>query len=383
MNDIAESPTAVDFPAPAEWIEQTSRLPTPSLVIDEGRVRRNILRLASYAAQHGLRVRPHTKTHKSQRLARFQIEAGARGLTAAKVGEAERMAEVDEDILVAYPAFDPVRAPRLARLARERTVRVAVDSAEGIEALATAAWAAGTTLGILVDLDVGLHRTGVATPQETLALAELVDRTTGVRLDGLFCYPGHIWGTIESQPERLATVGALLGETLALWKTRGLAAGIVSGGSTPTAYRSHHCGPLTEIRPGTYVFNDRNTVAAGYCDWDDCAARVLCTVVSTAVPGQVVIDAGAKTLAADRCIPAPDSGQGYLPDYPDARITALSEEHGQVDISRCPRPPRLGERLMVIPNHICPCVNLQEAFWSIGPDAAPERWGVDTRGLLT
>ena len=383
MNTIAETSITADFPTDDDWIDRTAALPTPSLVLDMGRVRRNIARLADYAAAHGLKVRPHTKTHKSKPLAALQIAAGARGLTAAKVGEAERMAEVDNDILVAYPAFDPVRAPRLAALARERTVRVAVDSAAGIEALAAAARAAGTTLGILVDLDVGLHRTGVATPAEALGLAQLVSRTKGVRLDGLFCYPGHIWGTTESQPERLAAVGDLLAETLSLWNSSGLRAEIVSGGSTPTAFRSHHCASLTEIRPGTYIFNDRNTVAAGYCDWDDCAARVLCTVVSTAVPGQVVVDAGAKTLAADRCIPAPDTGHGFVVGYPDAKVTALSEEHGQIDVSRSPRPPRLGERLMIIPNHICPCVNLQEAFWSIGSGAAPERWAVDTRGLLT
>jgi len=374
---------ASDLPTTADWIERTLELATPCLVVDLGRARRNVAQLAAYAAGHKLGVRPHTKTHKSKALAALQVEAGAVGLTAAKVGEAERMAEVHRDILVAYPAFDPHRAPRLARLARNATIRVAVDSGEGIDALAAAARTEGTTLGILVDLDVGLHRTGVATPKETLALAQHVDRTPGVRLDGLFCYPGHIWGTIESQPERLAAVGALLTETLDLWKGSGLAAPIVSGGSTPTAYRSHHCPGLTEIRPGTSIFNDRNTVEGGYCDWDDCAARVVCTVVSTAVPGQVVIDAGAKTLAADRCIPALDSGQGYVVDYPEAKITALSEEHGQIDVSRCPRPPRLGERLTVIPNHICPCVNLQEAFWTIGGDRPPVRSVVDTRGQLT
>ena len=376
------SPTN-SIPVVEDWLGQTAELPTPSLVIDLGRVRRNVERLATYAAGHQLNVRPHTKTHKSLELASLQIAAGARGLTAAKVGEAERMAEADPDILVAYPAFDPNRAPRLARLGQHRTVRVAVDSAEGIEALATAARSAGATLGILVDLDVGLHRTGVATPGEALVLAQHVDRTQGVRLDGLFCYPGHIWGTPESQVARLETVDSLLAETLALWKASGLAASIVSGGSTPTAYRSHHCRSLTEIRPGTYIFNDRNTVEGGYCGWDDCAARVVCTVVSTAVPGQVVIDAGAKTLAADRCIPALESGQGFVVEFPEAKITALSEEHGQIDVMKCPRRPRLGERLTVIPNHICPCVNLQEAYWSFGPDTTPERRPVDTRGLLT
>ena len=365
------------------WLEATRQLSTPSLVIDLPRVRRNVTRLASYVETHGLRLRPHTKTHNSKKMGMLQLEAGAKGLTAAKVGEAEQFASIENDILVAYPAFDPARATRLALLGRDRTIRVAVDSAEGVNRLAEVAHSAGAVLGILVDLDVGLHRTGVASPQDALGLARHVALTKGVRLDGLFCYPGHIWGTPESQASRLAAVNALLGETIDLWANDGLNAEIVSGGSTPTAYRSHLCQRLTEIRPGTYIFNDRNTVDGGYCEWDDCAARMLCTVVSTAVSGQVVIDAGAKTLAADRCIPNLESGNGFIPEYPQARITALSEEHGQVDVSRCERQPKLGERLTVIPNHICPCVNLHDGFWCIDSGAEPERWPVDTRGMLT
>ena len=143
--------------------------------------------------------------------------------------------------------------------------------------------------------------------------------------------------------------------------TTGLQARIVSGGSTPTAFQSHLVPEYTEIRPGTYIYNDMNTVRGGYCRLDDCAARIVCTVVSTAVPGQVVIDAGSKTLTSDRCSPAPDSGHGYVVEYPEAVITRLSEEHGQIDIRACSQRPQIGERVTVIPNHICPCVNLQDA----------------------
>ena len=377
-----QSSTSQSSASRIDWIDATQSLPTPSLVIDLTRVHRNVARLADYAEAHGLRVRPHTKTHKSKRMAAIQQAAGAHGLTAAKVGEAEQFATMENDILVAYPAIDPARTSRLAQLARERTIRVAVDSLEGVSRLGEAASWAGTELGILVDLDIGLHRTGVSSPTAALGLARHVAQTPGVRLDGLFCYPGHIWGTSESQPARIAVAAGMLIETLDLLTRDGLSARIVSGGSTPTAFRSHLFSRLTEIRPGTYLFNDRNTVDGGYCDWDDCAARMLCTVVSNAVTGQVVIDAGTKTLAADRCIPNLESGYGFIPEYPDAKITALSEEHGQVDVSRCDHPPKLGERLMVIPNHICPCVNLQDGFWCIEPGSSPEQWPVDTRGLL-
>jgi len=360
-------------------------LPTPALVIDAAIVRRNVERMAAYAREHALGVRPHTKTHKSLRLAAMQLAAGAVGLTVAKAGEAEAMAQAGRgdapaDLLVAYPALDPSRANRLARLARRATVRVAVDSAYAAEALAEAAERANGTIGILVDVDVGMGRTGVQSPVAALALAQKVDSLPGLRLDGIMIYPGHVWDPPDAQAPALAAVAVILGATLALWRENGFEARIVSGGSTPTAYQSHLIPGLTEIRPGTYVFNDMNALRGGFCGLNDCAARIVCTVVSEAVPGQVVIDAGSKTLTSDRCIPAPESGHGLIVEYPDARITKLSEEHGQVDVTACSRRPRVGERVTVVPNHICPCVNLHDAAWWLEPGEPPESLVVDARG---
>lgn len=355
---------------------------TPALVIDGPTVYRNLERLARYADEHELDVRPHTKTHKSRQLAALQIEAGAVGLTAAKVGEAELMAEVSDDVLLAYPAIDPVRTARLARLAAHATVRVAVDSRTGAKLLAEAANRKRSTIGILVDLDVGMGRTGLQTASETLALAQFVDATPGVRLDGLFCYPGHINSPAVDHVDALRAVSDKLAHTLKLWSEHGLQARIVSGGSTPTAFQSHLVPEYTEIRPGTYLYNDMNTVHGGYCSLADCGAQIVCTVVSTAVPGQVVIDAGSKTLTSDRCGPAPESGHGYVVEYPEARITRLSEEHGQVDVRDCQRAPRLGERVTVIPNHICPCVNLQDAVWWRDEQGQLLELVVDGRGML-
>jgi D-serine deaminase-like pyridoxal phosphate-dependent protein len=358
-------------------------LSTPAMIVDAKTVYRNIERLAAYAEQHELDVRPHTKTHKSQQLAALQMAAGSVGLTVAKVGEAEVMSEAAADMLIGYPAIDPARTARLAKLAKHATVRVAVDSLAGAKLLGEAANRVSATIGILVDLDVGFARTGVQTASEALKLAQLVDKTTGLRLDGLFCYPGHIGGPADRQIEALAAVSDKLDETLRLWEDHGLQARIVSGGSTPTAFQSHLVGEYTEIRPGTYIYNDMNTVRAGYCTLDDCAARVICTVVSTAVPGQVVIDAGSKTLTSDRCSPAPDSGFGCVVEYPDAVIKVLTEEHGQVDISKCASAPKLGERVTVIPNHICPCVNLQDAIWWRNEEGQLAELPIDARGMLT
>src|SRR5205814_9455191 len=141
------------------------------------------------------------------------------------------------------------------------------------------------------------------------------------------------------------------------WRRSGLEARIVSGGSTPTAYQSHHIKALTEIRPGTYIYNDMSTVSCGCCELADCAARLVCTVVSTAVPGKFVIDAGSKSLTQDRRSKDPETaGFGHIVEFPQARITRLTEEHGEVDASACDHRPKLGQRLHVTPNHLCPCV---------------------------
>jgi D-serine deaminase-like pyridoxal phosphate-dependent protein len=262
-------------------------------------------------------------------------------------------------------------------------VRVVADSVIGVEALASAAKNAGSTIGVLIEIDVGMGRTGVATAQESLVLARLVAKTNGVRLDGILCYPGHIWNPVAEQTPPLAAVSAKLQETIEVWKEHDLEAKIVSGGSTPTALRSHLVPQYTEIRPGTYVFNDMNTVRGGFCSLEDCSARIFCTVISTAVKDQVVLDGGTKTFTSDLCIPARESGHGFMVEYPEARITRLSEEHGQVDVSQCGKRPKIAERVSIVPNHICPCVNLQDAVWWREGDGSLQRIKVDARGKLS
>jgi len=363
-----------------------THIPTPAVIIDLEIAKRNIANMAAYVRQHGLGLRPHTKTHKSALMARLQIEAGAVGLTVAKAGEADVMTHVSDDVLVAYPALDPFRATRVAELAKNKTMRVGIDSDFAAEALAEAARAAGSTIGVLVDLDVGFHRTGVQSPQAALELARVIDRMhTALRLDGIMCFPGQVKTPASDQAPALAPVAAMLQESVDLWKRSGLKAGIVSGGSTPTAYQSHLVPALTEIRPGTYIYNDMSTVSGGFCAIDDCAARVFCTVVSDAVPGKVVIDAGSKTLFSDRRSHGGDTaGFGHVVEFPQAKVVRLSEEHGEIDVSACPKPPRLGERVHVIPNHICPCINLHDRVYLKRGDAEAhfELLPIDARGKV-
>jgi D-serine deaminase-like pyridoxal phosphate-dependent protein len=362
-------------------------IPTPALVIDGGIARRNVLRLADYCRTHDLALRPHTKTHKSVFIAGLQLDAGAAGITVAKAGEAEALLPAFAgrgvpDILVAYPPVDPARSARIAALAREATVRVALDTPFAATGLAAAARAAGSTVGVLVDLDVGMGRTGVADPAALERLAEEVTRLPGLRLDGILCYPGHVLAPVADQAGPLAAVGALLAEAIRRFDRAGLCREIVSGGSTPTAFTSHLVGSLTEIRPGTSVFNDMNTVRGGFCGLEDCAATILCTVVSDCVPGQIVLDGGSKTFTSDRCGPAPDSGHGHVLGHPGAVVAKLTEEHGQVDVRACAARPRVGDRVRVVPNHVCPCVNLQDHIWWL-EDGAARPLPVDARGRLS
>jgi D-serine deaminase-like pyridoxal phosphate-dependent protein len=364
-------------------ISDAQQLATPVIVVNAAIAKKNLRKLADYAKQHGLGIRPHTKTHKSKMISRLQLETGSIGLTVAKVGEAEQMAEVCDDILMAYPAVDSFRTNRLAELAKKKTVRVGIDSTTAIEALTSAAKSVGSTIGLLVDIDVGMGRTGVATAEESLQLAQLISKTSGVRLDGIMCYPGHIGMPADQQQAPLAAVSAKLEEAINLWSKNGLSAKIVSGGSTPTAYQSHLVKPYTEIRPGTHVFNDMNIVRGGFGKIEDVAARIHCTVISDAVKNQIVLDGGSKTFTSDLCGPARDSGHGCVVEYPEAKITRLSEEHAQVDVSKCAKRPKVGERVTVIPNHICPCINLQDAIWWQEEDNSLRRITVDARGKLS
>jgi D-serine deaminase-like pyridoxal phosphate-dependent protein len=361
---------------------ELATLPTPALVLHGPRVRQNIQQLADYAASVGIGIRPHTKTHKSREIAELQLAAGAIGLTVAKVSEAEAITRPGDDVLLAYPPVGVQRADRLAQLAHDRTVRAAIDSLTAIEQASSAAHSAGVTVGLLVDFDIGLHRTGVQSPEETLELAQAIDRAPGVRLDGMMIYPGQVDTLPCNQNAELAAIDTRVAEAVELWSKRGLAAEIISGGSTPTAYQSHLITHQTEIRPGTYLFNDSNTVRGGWCTFDECSARILTTVISTARPGFIVIDAGSKTLAADRPSSPPDVGYGHIVEYPEAKITRLNEEHGIADVRACSSAPHVGDRVTVIPNHICPCVNLRDSMWWWTPGDSLRRLPIDARGRI-
>ena len=342
-------------------------LDTPALYVDVDVLERNISRMQEQCRAWGVALRPHVKTHKIAEIAQMQLDAGAIGITVAKLGEAEVLP--GDDVLVAYPLQKP-KLPRLKELAKTRRVKVAVDSvdvARDLEGIAT-----------LVEIDVGVGRCGAQSPEQAVEIAKACSD-----FQGIFYWPS--W--LDEAGFRTACVK--IDAVLAALAAAGFEAKIVSGGSTPGAAKTPLIPQTTEIRPGTYVFYDASSMAAKVCQEADCALRVLTTVVSTAVPGQCVIDAGSKTFSSDQTV-----GSGTFGHFVGRSWTMrkMNEEHGYVEphpLTPSPfgrggtnREPRVGEKVWVVPSHVCATVNLHDEIWYGRRGRVDGSWKVAARGKV-
>ncbi|UYP18581.1 alanine racemase [Rhodococcus sp. Z13] len=345
---------------------------TPVLLVDRDVLDRNIARMAASARNRGLALRPHAKTHKCPEIARLQVEAGATGLTVATVTEAEVFAAAGfDDLFVAYPLWvDAARGARLRALAERMRLTVGIDSAAGARALAEHA---GTGIGVLVEIDSGHHRTGVA-PERAGAVAAAA-REAGLEVVGVFTFPGHSYAPDAPSSAAREEADALAAAAESL-RAAGAEPAIVSGGSSPTALIDVPT-PATELRPGVYVFGDAQQLELGAVAEEDVALTALATVVSVR-DGIVVLDAGSKILGADRAAWA--TGHGRILGEPDARITALSEHHATVQWPGSSPRPAPGDRVRVIPNHACNAVNLVDELVVVSGDAPVDVWRVAARG---
>jgi D-serine deaminase-like pyridoxal phosphate-dependent protein len=362
---------------------QLSDLDTPALLIDFDIMERNLRRVAEYTKTHGLRLRPHTKTHKIPALGKMQLASGAVGLTVAKVGEAEVMLATDPpDLLVAFPLVGQAKLKRLIPIARQTRVTISLDSLVVARQLSEAAHHEKMGIGVLAEVDVGLGRVGVSPGQELVQLAQDMARLPGLTFEGIAFFPGHVRKLDEKGLAALRQVGMLIQQMRDDFRRAGLEAHIISGGSTPTLFHSHEILGLNEIRPGTYIYNDMNTVRSGACSLDDCAASVLVTVVSTARPGQVIIDGGSKTFSSDLPMNAPERTFGRVIEAPGCVFHNMNEEHGFIDIRNAGQSFTIGDRIRIIPNHICPAVNLHERVYGIRNGEVAQVWKVEGRGRL-
>jgi D-serine deaminase-like pyridoxal phosphate-dependent protein len=359
---------------------------TPRVVVHLPTLRANIDRMARAAADAGVRLRPHIKTHKIGAIARMQLAAGATGIQVAKLGEALAMVEFGiADILVAYPVVGPEKVRRLAEIARRARVSVSLDSIEAAQGISAAVRAAGARVRMLVEIDTGLKRIGVQPGEEAVALAERIARLPGVELAGVLTHEGHIYtaATDRAHLERLTREACGMAvETAAAIRDRGLPAPVVSVGSSGTAAPAMRVPGVTEVRPGTYVFNDLTQVGLGAASMADVAAAVVVTVVSRPAADRAVLDGGTKTFSSDQHIAASaPRSYGQILGHPEWHFVRASEEHGVVEI-RDGTGPAIGDRLVVVPNHVCPVINLHDSVVAMDESGALTDWPVDARGRL-
>ncbi|HSL44212.1 MAG TPA: D-TA family PLP-dependent enzyme [Anaerolineales bacterium] len=343
-------------------------LETPVPIVDMDRMEANIARLQSYLDAHRIANRPHIKTHKIPEIAQKQMDAGAIGITCQKVSEAEIMADAGfTDIFIPFNIIGESKLKRLMALAARINLSVTADSAYTTRGLSSAAQQAGLTLTVLVECDTGLQRCGVHSPQEAAELARLIGSLPNLHFGGLMTFPCN---------EHLDD---FVRETRSSLKQDGLPVERVSGGGTPTMWQVHTHPELTEYRAGIYVYGDRLTLRSGAVTLDTCALQIHSTVVSRPTAERGILDAGSKTLSSD--LHGLD-GYGYICEYPEAKINALSEEHGHVDFSACAKKPEIGERVTVIPNHCCMVTSLFDEFIGARGDQVEVTWRVAARSTV-
>lgn len=339
---MSSDPLMLPMARPLRWRDVVE---TPAVLVDLDIVERNIKRCQDQCDRLGVAVRPHIKTHKLPLLACAQLAAGAIGITAQKIGEAEIMADAGiEDILITFNIVGDRKLRRLKELAQRSRISVVADSAEVIDGLGRTFKDGTGEIDVLVECDTGMHRCGVLTPENALELAHQISSSPGLRFAGVMTYPAPGGGN---------AAGKWLDCAARLIRARGLELGVVSSGGTPDLYAMEHHPGLTEYRPGSYIYNDRSLVASGVCMPEDCALTVLTTIISSHVPGRAIVDAGTKVLTSD-LFGMHDYGMvvGRL----DSSVVSLNEEHGRIEYTG--ERFSVGELLRIVPNHACVVSNM-------------------------
>jgi D-serine deaminase-like pyridoxal phosphate-dependent protein len=356
-------------------MQRVADLDTPAMVVDLDVVHENIIRLQRELDELGLKSRPHIKTHKIPSIGRWQLQAGAVGITCQKLGEAEVFADAGfEDILIPYNLVGAAKLERLTRLARRARITVAVDGDVTVHGIADACQQAGVNVGMVVEIDSGGHRAGVQGAAQAQALARKIADSPGVTFQGLMCYPSR---------REMREVFAEARDRL---ERDGIPVHVISGGGTGAQRVSKEIG-CTEHRSGTYLYNDHNGIRSGRVTPEHCAMSIFTTVVSTSCPGFATVDGGSKTFTNDN-VRAGESN-GYVREYPAAYLDRMNEEHGVLNLSRLPEGaprPQVGETLHIIPNHACGTTNLHDVVYGYRRQAGEERveveWPIHARGRI-
>ncbi|TXK85285.1 alanine racemase [Paenibacillus sp. N3.4] len=358
---------------------------TPCLIVDTSIMRNNIQTMADKAKPYGVHLRPHAKTHKLPSIAREQMDAGAIGITVAKISEAEVMANHGIDnIFVAYPLVTESKIERTIQLSRRIHLIVGVDSYVGATQLSVMAQKNNCTLHVRLEIDTGLKRTG-AQYEQALQLAQYIQGLASLQLDGIFTFRGALLDGLPTLDLQSAGIqeGTLMVKLADEMRAQGIPIHEVSVGSTPTGIYAAAVKGITEIRPGTYVFYDQMQTKLGVSALSDCAAHIMATVISRPSAEYAIIDGGSKTFATDvqpGTHPLQLQGFGYILEEPGAVLERLSEEHGILRLS--PQSSlQIGDRIRIIPNHICSTLNLHNQLYFKNSDQFTEH-PILARGML-
>jgi D-serine deaminase-like pyridoxal phosphate-dependent protein len=356
-------------------------LDTPAILVDNRILQANIERMARHARECGLEHWPHTKTHKVPQFAQRQMDAGSPGICVAKLGEARVMAGAGiENILIANHIVGEAKVLALLELVEHARVSICVDSLDAARPLSAAFGAAGRQLDVLMEIDTGMHRCGRQPGEDAVELAKRLLDLPGLCLVGVMTYAGLIPGKLSEAELQECARGECEALTRVAEDLREVGADIrrISGGSTPRArFYEPSCG-LTEIRPGTYIYNDVNCIDLGAASPEDCALTVLATVISVPSPTRATLDAGSKALTSDRAKISP--GHGRVLEYPGAVIAQLDEEHAYVDLTGVEGRPAIGEKVRIIPNHVCPVSNLHDRLALIEDEQVVDVLPIAARG---
>jgi D-serine deaminase-like pyridoxal phosphate-dependent protein len=351
------------------------RLDTPAILVDLDVAEANIARMAAFASRAGLALRPHVKTHKSVQMARRQLQAGASGLCAATTSEATVMAGTGAaDIVLAYPVVGRRKLERLAPLVEVSSLTLVTDSAEVTEGYRGLARQLGRTIPVLVEVDTGMNRAG-ADPRSVVKMASDVARGDGLCFRGILTHAGHAHDTVGPLAiERVARGEArIMGAVREELEAAGLEVLVVSAGSTLTAPYLRASDGITEIRPGTYIYNDLRTLGCYACTHDAIAATALATVVS--LNGErVTLNAGSKTITSSA---DPDYGFGHPRGDPDTSFARLSEEHGVLTMPGAESRLSVGDRVQLLPVHVCTWMDVHAEVYGVRGERIVERIRVD------
>ncbi|WP_053374279.1 alanine racemase [Paenibacillus sp. FJAT-27812] len=362
-------------------------LETPCLVINSKLVDANIAAMAEKVKPFGVKLRPHAKTHKLPEMAARQLAAGAIGITVAKISEAEVMAGSGiRDIFVAYPIIAKSKIERAARLSLSGIrLIIGVDSLEGAERISEVAVREGAELEVRLELDTGLKRTGAAIGT-AVQLAKQITELAGIKLSGIFTYRGTMVAGASTLDVRAAGLeeGRLMADAAAELRNAGIAIQDVSVGSSPTSVAAAEVEGVTEVRPGTYIYQDRMQTVFGITTLEECAGAVHVTVVSRPSPNLIIVDGGSKTFATDvqpGHAPLNLKGFGHVIGDADAVLERMNEEHGMIHV--LPESPyKVGDIIRIIPNHICSTVNLHNFVYIKEETGVLRKTSVAARGML-